>query len=88
MNTLNMGVCLGCLAWTIAAPTYAARYSIEVLPDPITTAAGINARSLSGLMKYLASPASLDATVTNESVVVSGVPSQGRYIESGESQSE
>ena len=44
MNTLNMGVCLGCLAWTIAAPAYAARYSIEVLPDPITTAAGINAR--------------------------------------------
>jgi probable HAF family extracellular repeat protein len=44
VNTLNMGVCLGCLAWTIAAPAYAARYSIEVLPDPITTAAGINAR--------------------------------------------
>jgi glyoxylate carboligase len=51
-------------------------------------AAGINATSLSGLMKYLASPASLDATVTNESGVVSGVPSQGRYIESGESPSE
>ena len=44
MNTLNMGVCLGCLAWTIAAPCHAARYSIEVLPDPITTAAGINTR--------------------------------------------
>jgi probable HAF family extracellular repeat protein len=44
VNTLNLGVCLGCLAWTIAVPSYAARYSIEVLPDPITTAAGINAR--------------------------------------------
>ena len=50
--------------------------------------AGANARSLSGLMKYLASPTSHDATVTNESVGVSGVPSQGRYIESGESPSE
>jgi probable HAF family extracellular repeat protein len=44
VNTLNLGVCLGCLAWTISVPSYAARYSIEVLPDPITTASGINAR--------------------------------------------
>jgi hypothetical protein len=44
VNTLNLGVCLGCLAWTIAVPSYAARYSIEVLPDPFTTASGINAR--------------------------------------------
>jgi probable HAF family extracellular repeat protein len=44
VNTLKVGVCLGCLAWTISVPSYAARYSIEVLPDPITTASGINAR--------------------------------------------
>jgi len=42
--TLKAGVCLGCLAWMISVPTYAARYSIEVLPDPITAASGINAR--------------------------------------------
>jgi probable HAF family extracellular repeat protein len=44
VSTLKIGVCLGCLAWTLSVPSYAARYSIEVLPDPITTAAGINAR--------------------------------------------
>src|SRR3984957_1565030 len=42
--TLKAGMCLGCLAWMFSVPTYAARYSIEVLPDPITEASGINAR--------------------------------------------
>ncbi len=44
MITLEAGVCLGCLAWMISVPAYAARYSIEVLPDPITEASGMNAR--------------------------------------------
>jgi probable HAF family extracellular repeat protein len=42
--TLKAGVCLGCLAWMVSVPSYAAKYSIEVLPDPITEASGINAR--------------------------------------------
>lgn len=44
MKTLKVGVCLGCLAGMFCVPSYAARYSIEVLPNPITTASGINAR--------------------------------------------
>ena len=44
MNTLKIGVCLAGFAATISVPSYAAQYSIEVLPAPITEAAAINAR--------------------------------------------